>query len=169
MLWITNSGRTAFAQFPQELVRRLSEVHVNSEDFRTGKTGLRYFFLRFCSRHGWLAIDLLRVLSHGPGTMITQLDLLSCVLRPVSKAGRLSVTAAQHSRDLEPKLRESRTTQLDVTVESLISQYLCVETIILITHPIWLRGGLKRWPHSSPNCRLSGETLSRSGVVTAGN
>ena len=33
--------------------------------------------------------------------------------RPVSKAGRLSVTPAQHSRDLEPKLRESRTTPLE--------------------------------------------------------
>src|SRR5260370_26940934 len=54
--------------------------------------------------------------------MITQLDWLSCVLKPVSKAGRLSVTAAHHSRDLEPKLRESRTTPLDVTVESLISR-----------------------------------------------
>src|SRR5216684_9057385 len=56
--------------------------------------------------------------------------------KTVSKAGRLSVTAAQHSRDLEPKLRESGTTPLDVTVESLISRYVFVETIILITHPI---------------------------------
>src|SRR5260370_11590818 len=38
----------------------------------------------FGSRHGWLAIDLLRVLSHDPVTMITQLDLLSSVLRPAS-------------------------------------------------------------------------------------